>query len=51
MPDTALRDFAVELRKLAYTMPAGHDDRLTHPTDKKVQRASQIGRSRTEASG
>ena len=51
MPDTALSDFAVELRKLAYTMPAGHEDRLIHLSDKMVQSARQIGRSHTEQSG
>ena len=55
MPDRAahedLKTFAVELRKLAYTMPAGHEDRLIHLSDKMVQCASQIGRSHTELSG
>lgn len=51
MPDTALHDFAVELRKLAYTMPAGHEDRLIHLSEQMVQRAVQMGRSRTERSG
>ena len=39
MPDTVLRDFAVELRKLAYTMPAGHEDRLIRLSDEMVRRA------------
>lgn len=38
----ALQMFAVELRKLAYTMPAGHEDRLIHLSDRMVQRARQI---------
>lgn len=36
-----LRTFAVELRKLAYTMPAGHEDRLIHLSERMVERALQ----------
>lgn len=36
-----LRGFAVELRKLAYTMPAGHEDRLIHLSERMARRASQ----------
>jgi len=36
-----LHGFAVELRKLAYTMPAGHEDRLIHLSERMAQRASQ----------
>lgn len=43
MPDRvyrdALRNFAVELRKLAYTMPAGHEDRLIHLSNRMAERA------------
>lgn len=43
MPDRAIRDelhgFAIELRKLAYTMPAGHEDRLIHLSERMVQHA------------
>lgn len=33
--------FAVELRKLAYTMPAGHEDRLIHLSERMARRAHQ----------
>lgn len=36
-----LHGFAIELRKLAYTMPAGHEDRLIHLSERMVQRARQ----------
>ncbi len=43
MPDRAAREdlktFAVELRKLAYTMPAGHEDRLIQLSERMVRRA------------
>ncbi len=29
-----LQSFAVELRQLAYTMPAGHEDRLVRLSDR-----------------
>lgn len=50
MPESAaceeLRMFAIELRKLAYTMPAGHEDRLIRLSERMVQRARQpFGRS------
>jgi hypothetical protein len=35
-----LRGFAVELRRLAYTMPAGHEDRLIHLSEEMARRAS-----------
>ena len=45
MPDSVMRDelrlFATELRKLAYTMPAGHEDRLIALSDRMVHHASQ----------
>ena len=37
-----LHEFAIELRKLAYTMPAGHEDRLIHLSEQMVQRARQL---------
>jgi len=36
-----LHGFAVELRQLAYTMPAGHEDRLIHLSDRMVARSRQ----------
>lgn len=49
MPDSAIRDelngFAIELRKLAYTMPAGHEDRLIHLSERMAQRARQARRA------
>lgn len=36
-----LHGFAIELRKLAYTMPAGHEDRLIHLSELMAQRARQ----------
>jgi len=45
MSDMSLRQdlqgFAVELRKLAYTMPAGHEDRLIHLSDRMARWAVQ----------
>lgn len=37
-----LQGFAVELRKLAYTMPAGHEDRLIHLSDRMARRAVML---------
>ena len=37
-----LQVFAVELRRLAYTMPAGHEDRLIHLSEQMVMRAGQV---------
>ncbi len=34
-----LHGFAIELRKLAYTMPAGHEDRLIHLSDRMAEQA------------
>ena len=46
MPDSTTRDdmhrFAIELRSLAYTMPAGHEDRLIRLSERMVQRARQV---------
>lgn len=36
-----LHGFAVELRRLAYTMPAGHEDRLIHLSERMVARSRQ----------
>ena len=36
-----LHGFAVELRKLAYTMPPGHEDRLIQLSDQMARRAGQ----------
>lgn len=36
-----LRGFALELRRLAYTMPAGHEDRLIHLSERMARRAGQ----------
>ncbi len=36
-----LQGFAVELRQLAYTMPAGHEDRLIHLSERMVARSHQ----------
>lgn len=36
-----LQGFAVELRQLAYTMPAGHEDRLIHLSERMVARSRQ----------
>lgn len=44
-----LQGFAVELRQLAYTMPAGHEDRLIHLSERMVARSQQspeVGRRR-----
>lgn len=36
-----LQGFALELRRLAYTMPAGHEDRLIHLSERMAARASR----------
>jgi len=36
-----LQGFALELRQLAYTMPAGHEDRLIHLSERMVARSLQ----------
>ena len=41
-PGQELADYAVELRRLAYTMPAGHEDRLIHLSEQMVRHASQM---------
>ena len=49
MPDSLgrdeLRSFATELRTLAYTMPAGHEDRLIALSERMAHRASQFRRA------
>lgn len=49
MPDSVMRDelrsFATELRKLSYTMPAGHEDRLIELSERMVHRAAQFRRA------
>jgi hypothetical protein len=37
-----LQGFATELRQLAYTMPAGHEDRLIRLSDRMADRSRQI---------
>lgn len=37
-----IQAFAVELRKLAYTMPAGHEDRLIGLSDRMAGRARHL---------
>ena len=36
-----LHEFAVELRRLAYTMPAGHEDPLVHLSERMVRCAKE----------
>jgi hypothetical protein len=36
-----LQGFAIELRQLAYTMPAGHEDRLIHLSERMAARSRQ----------
>jgi len=36
-----LHEFAVELRRLAYTMPGGHEDPLLHLSERMVRRARE----------
>ena len=36
-----LQGFAIELRKLAYTMPAGHEDRLIHLSERMAAYSRQ----------
>jgi len=37
-----LQSYALELRKLAYTMPAGHEDRLIHLSERMAGRARHL---------
>jgi hypothetical protein len=39
-----LYEFAVELRRLAYTMPAGYENPLIHLSERMLRRASEHGR-------
>lgn len=39
-----LQSFALELRQLAYTMPAGHEDRLIGLSERMVARSRQSRR-------
>jgi hypothetical protein len=39
-----LYEFAVELRKLAYTMPAGYENPLIHLSERMLHRAREHGR-------
>lgn len=41
-----LHIFAIELRQLAYTMPAGHEDRLIHLSDRMAARSRQTVEAR-----
>lgn len=45
MLEQALREFAIELRKLAYTMPAGHEDRLIALSERMMLHASAFAGS------
>jgi hypothetical protein len=36
-----LREFAIELRRLAYTMPSGHEDPLIHLSERMLCYASE----------
>jgi hypothetical protein len=36
-----LHEFAVELRRLAYTMPGGHEDPLIHLSERMVRCAME----------
>ena len=36
-----LYEFAVELRRLAYTMPGGHEDPLVHLSERMVRCANE----------
>ena len=36
-----VHEFAVELRRLAYTMPSGHEDRLIRLSERMVRYAAQ----------
>ena len=39
-----LQGFALELRQLAYTMPAGHEDRLISLSERMAARSQQSRR-------
>ncbi len=39
-----LYEFAVELRRLAYTMPGGHEDPLVRLSERMVHCATETGR-------
>ena len=38
-----LHGFAIELRQLAYTMPAGHEDRLIALSERMIRHADRSG--------
>jgi hypothetical protein len=40
-----LYEFAIELRRLAYTMPGGHEDPLIHLSERMVGCASEQARA------
>ncbi len=42
-PSQNLHEFAVELRRLAYTMPGGHEDPLIHLSERMHGYATQLG--------
>jgi hypothetical protein len=42
-PSRNLYEFAVELRRLAYTMPGGHEDPLIHLSERMLRCARQLG--------
>lgn len=42
-----LQGFALELRQLAYTMPAGHEDRLIGLSERMAARSQQNRRIRS----
>jgi hypothetical protein len=49
--DQDLNGFATELRQLAYTMPAGHEDRLIRLSERMAQWATQHGAPRRAGAG
>ena len=50
-PHQDLNGFAIELRQLAYTMPAGHEDRLIHLSERMAQWAVQHAASNRTGAG
>lgn len=40
----SLYEFAIELRRLAYTMPGGYENPLIHLSERMLRRATEDGR-------
>ena len=46
-----LYEFAIELRRLAYTMPGGHEDPLIRLSERMIRHARQLSAARESHAG